>query len=131
MNRLDRYVGRTVLVAILLVLAIIVGLDAFAAILNEVEDVSESYTFGEVGLYVLLTLPGRPETEGFVQATIGDTGASRVIPIHFDSLFRAIDKPVKVLGLARFGEFVETTREVLPDVTIETLPVAKRCRLFP
>ena len=35
MNRLDRYVGRTVLVAILLVLAIIVGLDAFAAILNE------------------------------------------------------------------------------------------------
>ena len=59
MNRLDRYVGRTVLVSILLVLAIIVGLDAFAAILNEAEDVSESYTFGEAGLYVLLTLPGR------------------------------------------------------------------------
>ena len=59
MNRLDRYVGRTVLLAILLVLAIIVGLDAFAAILNEADDVSESYTFGEAALYVLFTLPGR------------------------------------------------------------------------
>lgn len=59
MNRLDRYVGRTVLVSIVLVLAIIVGLDAFAAILNESEDISESYTFAEAGFYVLLTLPGR------------------------------------------------------------------------
>ena len=49
MNLLDRYIGKTVLVAILLVLAIIVGLDAFAAILNEADDISESYTFGEAG----------------------------------------------------------------------------------
>ena len=59
MNQLDRYVGRTVLVAILLVLGIIVGLDAFAAILNEAEDVSESYSFLNALSYVVLTLPGR------------------------------------------------------------------------
>ena len=59
MNQLDRYVGRTVLVAILLVLGIIVGLDAFAAILNEAEDVSESYSFLYALSYVVLTLPGR------------------------------------------------------------------------
>ena len=59
MNQLDRYVGRTVLVAILMVLGIIVGLDAFAAILNEAEDVSESYSFLNALSYVVLTLPGR------------------------------------------------------------------------
>ena len=59
MNLLDRYIGKTVLVAILLVLAIIVGLDAFAAILNEADDISESYTFGEAGLYDPDRVPDR------------------------------------------------------------------------
>jgi lipopolysaccharide export system permease protein len=56
---LDRYVGRTVLVAIGLVLAIIVGLDALTAFIDESDDISETYTFVQVGLYVVLTLPGR------------------------------------------------------------------------
>lgn len=79
---------------------------------------------------VLLTLPGRPETAGFVRTTVGDTGAARVIPIHFDDILKPLSDGVQVMSLARFDEFVETTREVLPDVAIETLPVGKRCRLF-
>ncbi len=59
MNRLDRYVGKTVLAAILLVLAIIVGLDAMAAFIDEADNIDETYTFGQVTLYVMLTLPGR------------------------------------------------------------------------
>lgn len=59
MNRLDRYVGKTVLAAILLVLAIIVGLDAVAAFIDEADNIDETYTFGQVTLYVVLTLPGR------------------------------------------------------------------------
>jgi lipopolysaccharide export system permease protein len=59
MRRLDHYVGRTVLVSIGLVLVIIVGLDAITAFIDEAEDISETYTFVQVGLYVLLTLPGR------------------------------------------------------------------------
>ncbi|QFU76564.1 LPS export ABC transporter permease LptG [Halioglobus maricola] len=58
MRRLDRYVGKTVLVSILLVLVVIVGLDGIAAFIDEAEDVSATYTFGQVALYVLLTLPG-------------------------------------------------------------------------
>ena len=58
MNRLDSYVGKTVLAAILLVLAIIVGLDAVAAFIDEADNIDETYTFGQVTLYVLLTLPG-------------------------------------------------------------------------
>lgn len=59
MRRLDRHVGWTVFSAILLVLVIIVGLDAIAAFIDEAEDISATYTFGQVALYILLTLPGR------------------------------------------------------------------------
>jgi len=58
-QRLDRHVGWTVFAAIVLVLAIIVGLDAIAAFIDEADDISESYTFTRVGMYILLTLPGR------------------------------------------------------------------------
>ncbi|MEP4146417.1 MAG: LPS export ABC transporter permease LptG [Halioglobus sp.] len=59
MRKLDRHVGWTVFAAILLVLAIIVGLDAIAAFIDEADDISETYTFTQVGFYILLTLPGR------------------------------------------------------------------------
>ncbi len=58
MRRLDRYVGKTVVTAILLVLAIIVGLDGIALFIDESDDISETYSFGQMALYVLLTLPG-------------------------------------------------------------------------
>jgi lipopolysaccharide export system permease protein len=58
-RRLDRYVGRTVLASILLVLAVIVGLDALSALLDESEDISQTYTFARVMLYVALTIPAR------------------------------------------------------------------------
>lgn len=59
MRRLDRHVGWTVFAAITLVLVIIVGLDAIAAFIDEADDISETYTFGQMALYILLTLPGR------------------------------------------------------------------------
>lgn len=59
MRRLDRHVGWTVFAAIALVLVIIVGLDAIAAFIDEADDLSETYTFGQVALYILFTLPGR------------------------------------------------------------------------
>ncbi len=59
MRGLDRYVGWTVMAAIALVLAVIVGLDAIAAFIDEAEDISDSYGFLQIGRYILLTLPGR------------------------------------------------------------------------
>ncbi len=59
MRRLDRYVGWTVLASIALVLVVITGLDAIAAFIDEADDISETYTFLQVSLYILLTLPGR------------------------------------------------------------------------
>lgn len=59
MRRLDRYIGWTVFTAIMLVLLVIVGLDAIAAFIDEAEDLSDTYDFIQVSLYILLTLPGR------------------------------------------------------------------------
>lgn len=59
MRKLDRYVGWTVFAAIILVLIVIVGLDAVSEFIDESDDISETYTFWQVSLYVLLTLPGR------------------------------------------------------------------------
>lgn len=59
MRKLDRHVGWTVFTAIVLVLVIIVGLDAIAAFIDESDNISETYTFAHVALYIGLTLPGR------------------------------------------------------------------------
>ena len=59
MRLLSRYVGGTVLSSILLVLAIIVGLDGLTAFIDESQKISQSYTFFHVAGYVLLTIPGR------------------------------------------------------------------------
>jgi len=59
MRRLDRHVGWTVFAAIGLVLIVIVGLDAVSVFIDESDDISGTYTFGQVALYVALTLPGR------------------------------------------------------------------------
>jgi len=59
MRRLDRYVGSTVFKSILLVLAVIVGLDVISALIDESDDISETYTFSLVLKYVMLTVPSR------------------------------------------------------------------------
>ena len=59
MHRISRYIGRTVGWAILVVLLLIVGLDAVAAIIDQTGDMRADYGFAQSLVYVLLTLPGR------------------------------------------------------------------------
>ncbi|MBT4521922.1 MAG: LPS export ABC transporter permease LptG [Halieaceae bacterium] len=59
MRGLDRYIGRTVLTSVLLVLAILVGLDALTSFIDEVDDIVGDYTFPRVALYIFLTVPSR------------------------------------------------------------------------
>ncbi|PIE37804.1 MAG: LPS export ABC transporter permease LptG [Gammaproteobacteria bacterium] len=58
-KQLDAYVGKTVLSAILVVLAVLLGIDALSALIDESEDISKSYTFVHVLQYVGLTIPAR------------------------------------------------------------------------
>tara|TARA_R110002110_G_scaffold77390_1_gene203449 strand:- start:9953 stop:11014 length:1062 start_codon:yes stop_codon:yes gene_type:complete len=59
MRLLDRYIGRTVFAAIMMVLLVIVGIDVVSAFIDESGDVSASYGFVEIALYIALTIPGR------------------------------------------------------------------------
>ncbi|OYQ20512.1 LPS export ABC transporter permease LptG [Pseudomonas mandelii] len=59
MVKLDRYIGSSVFVAILAVLGIILGLATLFAFIDEMSDVSDTYTLMDVLSYVLLTAPRR------------------------------------------------------------------------
>ncbi len=59
MRRLDRYIVRTVWMAILLVLLVIVGIDVLSAFIDESESRSDSYGFAQIGQYILYSVPGR------------------------------------------------------------------------
>ncbi|MEH6552078.1 MAG: LPS export ABC transporter permease LptG [Pseudomonadales bacterium] len=58
-RQLTRYVGAQVLLAILLVLAVLLGLDFLGAMVNEIDDLQRDYTFVQAIIYVLLTIPRR------------------------------------------------------------------------
>lgn len=59
MHRLQSYIARTVAAAILLCLAVIVGLDVVAALIDQLGDLRGDYRFGNALLYVAMTVPGR------------------------------------------------------------------------
>ncbi len=59
MNRISGYFGNRVLAAILLVLLVLVGLDVITAIIDESDNIEGNYTFYEVMVYVVYSLPSR------------------------------------------------------------------------
>lgn len=59
MHKLNRYIGRRVAAAILLVLLVIVGVDVLASVIDQLEDVRGNYTFLASLQYVAMTVPGR------------------------------------------------------------------------
>ncbi|RYZ73176.1 MAG: LPS export ABC transporter permease LptG [Lysobacteraceae bacterium] len=71
-NLHDLYVGRVVLGTVLLVWAVLVGLDAVNAVASEAEDIGKgSYSFGHVIANVAYTLPRRAYTMFPTAAVIG------------------------------------------------------------
>ncbi len=59
MIRISRYIARSVLGAIAMVLLVIVGLDCITAIIDELANTQGNYDFVEVLAYVALTIPSR------------------------------------------------------------------------
>ncbi len=59
MGKLQRYISGQLFIAMLGVLALIVGLDALSAIIDELDDITETYTFLDVLIYVGFSLPRR------------------------------------------------------------------------
>ncbi|MFV0276991.1 MAG: LPS export ABC transporter permease LptG, partial [Parahaliea sp.] len=127
MRRLDRYIGRTMVLSMALVLGVIVGLDAVAAFIDESGDISASYTTFEVLVYVLLTLPGRLYEYAPFAAMIGclvglgqlATSSELVVMrgagVSIARLVWIVMKPTLVIALLAFllGEYVAPRAEQL------------------
>ncbi len=59
MKILDRYIGQSVMTTVLMVLAILVGLDASFSFLAELDDLRENYQAAQAFTFISLTIPRR------------------------------------------------------------------------
>ncbi|MEE4203173.1 MAG: LPS export ABC transporter permease LptG [Halieaceae bacterium] len=125
MRKLRRYISGTVLAATGAVLVVLVGLDALSAVVDESQDISDTYGFLEVLTYVGLTLPRRIHEFVPFAALIGAlvglgrlaSGSELVVVrtagVSMGSLALAVLQPALIAALFGFlvGEFVSPGAE--------------------
>ncbi|MGH8376922.1 MAG: LPS export ABC transporter permease LptG, partial [Pseudomonas sp.] len=125
MVKLDRYIGSSVLMAILAVLGIILGLATLFAFIDEMSEVSDTYTLVDVLSYVLLTAPRRMYEMLPMAALIGcliglgslasnsELTIMRAAGVSTGRIVWAVMKPMLVLMLAGvlIGEYVAPPTE--------------------
>ena len=120
MVKLDRYIGSSVLYAIMAVLGIILGLALLFALIDEMRSISSSYTILDVFSFVLLTAPRRLYEMLPMAALIGcliglgglasnsELTIMRAAGVSLGRIVWAVMKPMLVLMLAGvlIGEYV-------------------------
>ena len=125
MVKRDRYIGISVFMAILAVLGIILGLATLFAFIDEMSDVSDTYTLLDVLSYVLLTAPRRLYDMLPMAALIGcliglgslasnsELTIMRAAGVSIGRIVWAVMKPMLVLMLAGVlvGEYVAPASE--------------------
>ncbi|MGE8150722.1 LPS export ABC transporter permease LptG [Pseudomonas vancouverensis] len=125
MVKLDRYIGSSVFMAILAVLGIILGLATLFAFIDEMSEVSDTYTLVDVLSYVLLTAPRRLYDMLPMAALIGcliglgslasnsELTIMRAAGVSIGRIVWAVMKPMLVLMLAGvlIGEYVAPPAE--------------------
>ncbi len=136
MSILDRYIGKTVLLACLMVILTISGLDSLFAFIAELEDLNDRYTLLTAGHYILLTVPRRVVEHVPMSVMVGclvglgvlanssELNVMRAAGISKARILLAVMKPVILLLLVvgLIGEFVAPTTE--------QAAVAKRAAIF-
>ena len=125
MRKLDGYIGRSVFMAILAVLGIIIGLASLFAFIDEMGDISESYSLCDAGEFVPLTAPRRLydmlPMAGLIGCLIGlgslasnsELTIMRAAGVSIGRIVWAVMKPMLVLMLAGvlIGEYVAPVTE--------------------
>lgn len=125
MVKLDRYIGSSVLMAILAVLGIILGLATLFAFIDEMGEASDTYTLVDVLSYVLLTAPRRLYDMLPMAALIGclvglgslasnsELTIMRAAGVSVGRIVWAVMKPMLVLMLVGvlIGEYVAPATE--------------------
>ncbi|HEY8569536.1 LPS export ABC transporter permease LptG [Microbulbifer sp.] len=109
MSRLDGYIARTVTMAILAVLMVILGLDVISAIVDQLGDLGGGYSFANLLEYVLWTLPDRIYSQLGFSALVGcmvglgtlagtsELTVMRASGVSIGRIAWAVMKPVMVL----------------------------------
>lgn len=127
MVKIDRYIGKSVLVAILGVLGVIMGLASLFAFIDEMNDLSDTYTLVDVASFVLLTAPRRVYDMLPMAALIGclvglgslasssELTIMRAAGVSIGRIVWAVMKPMLVLMIAGLlvGEYVAPPAEDL------------------
>lgn len=72
---------------------------------------------------LLMCIAARHATEQYIPRLLGRLRPRLVMPTHYDNLFRAISKPMTLLPLTRFGQFVDDVHTFDRDITIGTVPL--------
>lgn len=125
MGRLDRYIGKSVFLAILAVLGIILGLASLFALIDEMGDISDNYTLLDAGAFVMLTAPRRVYEMLPMAALIGcliglgslasssELTIMRAAGVSIGRIVWAVMKPMLVLMLVGVlvGEYVAPAAE--------------------
>ncbi|WP_300725854.1 LPS export ABC transporter permease LptG [Pseudomonas sp.] len=125
MVKLDRYIGKSVLLAILAVLGIILGLASLFALVDEMRSISSSYSILDVFSFVALTAPRRVYEMLPMAALIGcliglgglasnsELTIMRAAGVSLGRIVWAVMKPMLVLMLAGvlMGEYVVPATE--------------------
>ncbi|RJX73310.1 LPS export ABC transporter permease LptG [Pseudomonas sp. LS-2] len=125
MSKLDRYIGKSVFMAILAVLGIILGLASLFAFIDEMADISDTYTFWDAGSFVVMTAPRRLYDMLPMAALIGcliglgalasssELTIMRAAGVSIGRIVWAVMKPMLVLMVAGLliGEYVAPVTE--------------------
>ncbi len=125
MAKLDWYIGKSVFMAILAVLGIILGLASLFAFIDEMADISDTYTFWDAGSFVVMTAPRRLYDMLPMAALIGcliglgalasssELTIMRAAGVSIGRIVWAVMKPMLVLMIAGLliGEYVAPVTE--------------------
>ncbi|HEY0289971.1 MAG TPA: LPS export ABC transporter permease LptG [Pseudomonas sp.] len=125
MVKLDHYIGKSVFIAILAVLGIILGLASLFAFIDEMADISDTYTFWDAGSFVIMTAPRRLYDMLPMAALIGcliglgglasssELTIMRAAGVSIGRIVWAVMKPMLVLMVAGLliGEYVAPVTE--------------------
>ena len=125
MVKLDRYIGKSVLLAILGVLGVILGLASLFAFIDEMKDISATYTLLDAGSFVMLTAPRRVYDMLPMSALIGclvglgslasssELTIMRAAGVSLGRIVWAVMKPMLLLMIAGVlvGEYVAPVTE--------------------
>lgn len=125
MVKIDRYIGKSVFIAIMGVLGVILGLASLFAFIDEMADVSDTYTLVDVASFVFLTAPRRMYDMLPMAALIGcliglgslasssELTIMRAAGVSIGRIVWAVMKPMLVLMVAGLliGEYVAPVTE--------------------